>query len=55
MAEIHYCTAVTLYITGVVQGAQTAVCVCLCERDIGRRRENNSDTGCESVSSQLNN
>lgn len=27
-----------------MQGAQTAVCVCLCERDIGRGRENKSDT-----------
>lgn len=38
MAEIHYCTAVTLYFAGVVLGVQTAVCVRLCERDTDRER-----------------
>lgn len=57
MAEIHYCTAVTLYFSGVVQGEQSAACESLSDKEVdgdgkGKKKR---DKEFESVRSRVKN
>lgn len=55
VAEIHYCTAVTLYFSGVVQGEQTAACESLSDKKVDGDRKKKRDKEFESARSRVKN